>query len=263
MPPSTRDGDDAPRRYEDSRAQKQVQRDALARRRRVLAIVAGVLAALLVVLGAVAAVRGGRDGAVQAAAADPTPTDPAATDPAPTDTGTAPDPALAEGRTWAAAVTTSAGAVGLELDGVKAPAAVASFVTLAQKGFFNGTPCHRLVTEGIYVLQCGDPTGTGTGGPGYSYGPVENAPEGDLYPAGTLAMARRGGDGASMGSQFFVVYRDSIIPSDAAGGYTVFGRVTSGLDVVEAVAASGSDEGNGPGDGQPITPVTLETVSVQ
>ena len=89
------------------------------------------------------------------------------------------------------------------------------------------------------MLQCGDPTGTGTGGPGYSYGPVENAPKDDVYPAGTVAMARQGGNGNSMGSQFFLVYKDSTIPSDAAGGYTVFGKITGGLTRLEKVAAGG------------------------
>lgn len=252
--PSTREREYERRRYEAWRARQQSRRDAaLARRRRSLAVVAGVLALLLVAGAVAAAVWGGAEDPAAPAAAAPS----ASAEPE----GTAPDPALAEGRTWTAQVATSAGPVALELDGAAAPAAVASFVTLAQQGYFDGTQCHRLVTEGIYVLQCGDPTATGTGGPGYSFGPVENDPEGDLYPAGTLAMARRGGDGSSMGSQFFIVYQDSTIPSDAAGGYTVFGRVTSGLEVVEAVADGGV--AGGATDGAPATPISLEQVSVQ
>ena len=134
-------------------------------------------------------------------------------------------------------------------------------MTLAESGYFDGTSCHRLTTSGIYVLQCGDPTGTGTGDPGYKFGPVENAPTDDVYPAGTVAMARQGGDGDSMGSQFFLVYEDSTIPSDAAGGYTVFGTITSGLDVVQAVADAGTQDGSG--DGSPATPVTIEGVETQ
>ncbi len=84
------------------------------------------------------------------------------------------------------------------------------------------------------------PGGTGGGGPGYSWGPIENAPTDDVYPAGTIAMARVGNDGASMGSQFFLVYEDSTIPSDSAGGYTVFGHITSGLDVVTTIADAGT-----------------------
>jgi peptidyl-prolyl cis-trans isomerase B (cyclophilin B) len=172
-----------------------------------------------------------------------------------------PDPSFSENRTWTSTLRTSAGAVGLELDGAAAPQAVASFVYLAQQGYFDGTTCHRLTTEGIYVLQCGDPTASGSGGPGYAFGPVENAPAGDVYPAGTVAMARQQDDGESMGSQFFLVYQDSTIPSDAAGGYTVLGNITSGLDVVQAVADAGV--AGGASDGPPATPVTIEGVETQ
>ncbi len=175
--------------------------------------------------------------------------------------GVLPDAALAEGRTWTGTISTSQGDVAVELDGAAAPQAVANFVTLAQEGYFDGTDCHRLTTSGIYVLQCGDPTGTGTGSPGYAFGPIENAPADDVYPAGTIAMARQGGDGESMGSQFFLVYEDSTIPADAAGGYTVFGRITSGLDVVQAVADAGVS--GGATDGTPATPVTIEGVETQ
>lgn len=178
----------------------------------------------------------------------------------PANSADVPDPALAEGRTWTSTMSTSAGDIGLELDGAAAPQAVANFVSLAQDGFFDGVSCHRLTTQGIYVLQCGDPNGDGTGGPGYSFGPIENAPADDFYPAGTVAMARRGGDGASMGSQFFLVYQDSTIPSDAAGGYTVFGRITHGLDVVQAVADAGIAQGT---EYTPAMPVTIEGVETQ
>lgn len=175
------------------------------------------------------------------------------------------DPTIAFGRTWTVTLKACSGDtdadIVLELDGKNAPQAVASFVTLAQGGYFDGTGCHRLVTEGIHVLQCGDPTFTGSGSPGYSFGPIENAPENDVYPAGTVAMARRGGDAASMGSQFFLVYEESTIPSDDAGGYTVFGTITSGLDFVQAVADAGAADGAP--DGAPATPVTIEGVETQ
>jgi len=172
-----------------------------------------------------------------------------------------PDPALAENRTWTATIETTVGPIVVELDGAAAPQAVANFVTLAQDGFFNDTFCHRLTTSGIFVLQCGDPTGTGMGGPGWNFGPIENAPADDMYPAGTLAMARVGGNAFSMGSQFFLVYEDSRIPSDMAGGYTVFGRITSGLEHIRAVADAGV--AGGASDGPPATNVTIEGVSVQ
>ncbi|WP_062295530.1 peptidylprolyl isomerase [Demequina maris] len=171
-----------------------------------------------------------------------------------------PDPSYAEDRTWTATLATSQGDIVVELDGAAAPQAVASFVELAKEGYFDGTDCHRLTTSGIYVLQCGDPTGTGTGGPGYRFGPVENAPADDFYPAGTVAMARVGGDGESMGSQFFIVYQDSTIPSDSAGGYTVLGQVVEGNGSVSRVAEAGTITGDT--DGPPAMSVIVNEVSV-
>jgi peptidyl-prolyl cis-trans isomerase B (cyclophilin B) len=166
----------------------------------------------------------------------------------------------AGGKNWTFTINTTCGKVTVELDGKKAPQAVSAMLLLAKSGYFDGSPCHRLVTSGIYVLQCGDPTGSGSGGPGFSYGPVENAPKGDLYKAGTVAMARQGGNAKSMGSQFFLVYKDSTIPSDAAGGYTVLGDITKGLDVVKKVADGGVS--GGAGDGAPTRAVSIASTSV-
>lgn len=136
-----------------------------------------------------------------------------------------------------------------------APQTVASASFLATEGFYNATSCHRLTTEGIFVLQCGDPKGDGTGGPGYSI-PDENLPaEGDAnYPAGTIAMANAG-PGTS-GSQFFIVYEDTTLPS----GYSIWGTVTSGLDIVQQVAAAGVE--GGATDGRPAQPVFIESATV-
>lgn len=172
-----------------------------------------------------------------------------------------PSPELAEGRAWQSTLELNGSPINLELDGVNAPQATANFISLAQAGYFEQITCHRLVTEGIYVLQCGDPNGDGTGGPGYNFGPIENAPANDLYTEGVLAMARRGGDGSSMGSQFFIVYQDSTIPSDTAGGYTVFGKVTGGLEAVKAIAEAGTADGST--DGRPASEVKLSNVSVE
>ncbi|MFA9276423.1 MAG: peptidylprolyl isomerase [Rhodoluna sp.] len=173
-----------------------------------------------------------------------------------------PDAALSEYRVWNGAMDVAGVPITFELNGEAAPKAVASTISLIGSGFYEGISCHRLTTEGIYVLQCGDPVGDGTGGPGYSYGPVENAPADNVYPAGTIAMARQGGNGNSMGSQFFLVYEDSTIPSDAAGGYTVIGRITSGLpELVAQVTSQGT--ANGGADGAPKVPVTLTGVSVK
>lgn len=256
------------REYQRKRQARWAERQAQSRARRQRRwTVAALVAALLVVAGAVWLALGASDDVDTPAGADATPAvsptvptlvpGPAAT--APAGTFTLPDPAVAEGRTWTGTIRTTAGDVGVSLDGAAAPQAVASFVTLAQDGFFDRTPCHRLTTSGIFVLQCGDPTGTGTGGPGYDFGPIENAPADGVYPAGTIAMARAQSPD-SMGSQFFLVYEDTTLPTDG-GGYTVFGTITSGLDVVQAVADAGVADGSG--DGIPAMTVTIEGVETQ
>ena len=269
MPPSKSERErDYERRRHEAWQRRQAERAAERRRRRNTGLAAGgvVLVLVLLVVGAFwFAQSSGTDEAAGSTGASSAPANacPAPTGSQPAEASSltaAPDPSTAQDRTWTGTIATSCGDIGVDLDGAAAPQAVASFVALAQEGFFNGTPCHRLTTEGIYVLQCGDPTGTGTGGPGYTFGPVENAPADDVYPAGTIAMARQGGDGDSQGSQFFLVYRDSTIPSDAAGGYTVFGSITSGLDVVQRVADAGASGGS---DGAPTTPIDIEQVTVQ
>ena len=172
-----------------------------------------------------------------------------------------PDIALAESRVWTGSMNVGEATLELELDGVNAPQAVANFVSLSQSGFYEGVSCHRLVTDGIYVLQCGDPDGTGGGGPGYNFGPIENAPADDSYVTGSLAMARVGGDGSSMGSQFFIVYQDSRIPSDDAGGYTIFGKITSGLDGLEPVISAGVE--GGATDGPPALETLLSAIELR
>lgn len=172
-----------------------------------------------------------------------------------------PDPGLSENRSWQGSMQLNGESIGFELDGALAPQAVANFVSLTEAGYFENVSCHRLVTAGIYVLQCGDPDGTGAGGPGYNWGPIENAPADDIYAEGVIAMARVGGNDYSMGSQFFIVYQESQIPSDSVGGYTVFGKLTSGLDVVTAIADLGT--ANQGADGPPIEPVVMTAISVE
>jgi len=189
----------------------------------------------------------------------PTPTPSA---PAGENQGDVPSPDLAEGRTWTGTLTLNDIPLGIELDGAAAPQAVASEINLIQSGFYDGTSCHRLTKDSIWVLQCGDPGGDGTGGPGYSYGPVENAPEDGIYPAGTIAMARQPQNGYSNGSQFFLVYEDTTLSPDEAGGYTVIGRVTSGLDQLKAgVTDVGTADGGS--DGAPAVPVTITGFTIQ
>jgi peptidyl-prolyl cis-trans isomerase B (cyclophilin B) len=157
--------------------------------------------------------------------------------------------------TYKATVVTNCGTIVVDLDGKHAPHTVNSFAFLAGKHYFDDTPCHRLTTAGIFVLQCGDPTGTGTGGPGYTI-PDEHL-KGASYPAGTLAMANTGQPHTG-GSQFFFCYDDTQLPPQ----YTPFGTVVQGLDILKKVAAAGSDESNGPGDGAPKQPVEIQSFTV-
>ena len=146
-------------------------------------------------------------------------------------------------------ITTNVGVITFNMDAGITPCTVNSMRSLAEQEYFDGTPCHRLTSQGIFVLQCGDPSGDGTGGPGYRFGD-ENL-EGATYPAGTVAMANSGP--GTNGSQFFLVYKDSQLPPD----YTPFGRVSRGLDLLRKVAAAGSEP---PGDGKPRRAVTIETL---
>ena len=152
-------------------------------------------------------------------------------------------------------LATNCGDIVIDTLPAEAPATVASMAFLTEEGYFDLTACHRLTTEGIFVLQCGDPAGNGTGGPGYSI-PDENLPDEGAanYPAGTVAMANAGpGTG---GSQFFIVYEDTTLPS----GYTIWGKVAKGLDVVTAIAAAGV-EGGGT-DGPPAQRVVIEKATL-
>jgi len=166
--------------------------------------------------------------------------------------------------TLAANITTNVGGIGLTLDNARAPCTVNNFTSLAQQGFFNNTTCHRLTTsDTLGVLQCGDPTGSGDGGPGYRFpneyptnqyritDPALQQPV--LYPRGTLAMANAGP--GTNGSQFFLVYADSRLPPS----YTVFGSIDSaGLATLDKIATGGVQGGGD--DGQPVTGVTIESV---
>ena len=170
-----------------------------------------------------------------------------------------PEQALAEDSVWTATVSTNCGDIVMELDGTKAPQTVASFLHLAREGYWDSSPCHRLVPSGIFVLQCGDPTGTGSGNPGYGFG-VENAPDDARYPRGTLAMARTT-DPETNGGQFFIVYDDSQIPDNGGTGYTIFGEVTEGMDIVDRIAESGVGGTLGPE--APVQPISIVDIEVE
>ena len=180
---------------------------------------------------------------------------------APTDkrTGTLPDKKTAAGKTFIATVTTNCGDITVELDGTKAPQTVASFLSLAKSGYWADSPCHRLTTvTPLFVLQCGDPTGMGTGSPGYGYG-VENAPANFTYPAGTLAMARTS-DPKSNGGQFFIVYKKTVLNDPT--GYSIFGKITSGMDIVNRVAAAGATPVDANQNTAPLQPISILAVNV-
>ena len=240
----------------------------VARRRRNQAVIGTVVTVVLVAGGVLALTRMVGDAAPVSAATTASPTSAGAPNPCPAPTSApvptaksfakAPATTLAQGKIWDATVATSCGTIGLELYGDKAPQTVSSFIFLSRNGFYAGSPCHRLTSSStLKVLQCGDPTGSGTGGPGYGYG-VENVPTDGAFPAGTLAMAR-GGSTDSNGSQFFLTYGDTTLPT-AGGGYSIFGKVTQGMDVLAKVAAGGTT--NGTPDGAPARAISIESITV-
>jgi peptidyl-prolyl cis-trans isomerase B (cyclophilin B) len=189
----------------------------------------------------------------------PATTEPASKPATPPRNGRVPtDPAVVS-----ASITTNDGNIGLELNNAKTPCTVNNFVSLAQQGYFDNTPCHRLTTAPtLGVLQCGDPSGTGTGGPGYRFpneyptnqyrlsDPALKTPV--VYPRGTLAMANAGP--GTNGSQFFLVYKDSALPPT----YTVFGNIDgAGLATLDKIAAHGVADGSD--DGKPAEDVTIKS----
>jgi peptidyl-prolyl cis-trans isomerase B (cyclophilin B) len=159
-------------------------------------------------------------------------------------------------------LTTNRGEIDLTLHGAKAPCTTNSFTFLAAQKYFDDTSCHRLTTTGIYVLQCGDPSASGSGGPGYQFADenltglgTPSASGQVVYPRGTVAMANSGP--GTNGSQFFLVYKDSPL----APNYTPFGTITKGLDLLDAVAKGGASSPTG--DGKPKLPVTITTAKVE
>jgi peptidyl-prolyl cis-trans isomerase B (cyclophilin B) len=260
-------------RYE-RRAVRQAQRDRRARRW-TISVLAAVAVAGIAVGSAFFATRSRGPSAAAAPSAtaspSPTPTPTPAPAPAPaaepaqhcvyTASGTAvrkmslPPASPDYKATYRATIKTNQGSVVVDLLNSKATCTVNSFISLAAQGFFNSTPCHRLSTSGSpYVLQCGDPTGTGRGGPGYAFND-ENL-TGATYQAATVAMANSGPN--TNGSQFFLVYKNSTLPPS----YTPFGTIVSGLNIIQKVAKGGSDNSNGPGDGHPKQKVDIESVTI-
>ncbi|MGM1030576.1 MAG: peptidylprolyl isomerase [Actinomycetota bacterium] len=243
------------RRVRDYRARQTVHQRRQRRQRRDSLI--GAVAALAVLLGGTALLSTVQPPAEPAETAAPTASETAAAE------SLVPDPSLAEARTWTGSLTINGVELGVELDGAAAPQAVSSVLADTQGDYYDGKSCHRLtVSEGFSVLQCGSVDGQGGGDPTYMYGPVENAPADDVYAEGTIAMARQGNNADSNGHQFFIVYGETTIPSDSAGGYSVVGRVTSGLDQLTADVISLGTQGGAP-DGPPSAPVTIDDFSLE
>jgi peptidyl-prolyl cis-trans isomerase B (cyclophilin B) len=150
---------------------------------------------------------------------------------------------------------TNCGNIVVTTVGSKAPITLTQLSTLARGGYFNNSLCHRLTTQGLYVLQCGDPTATGGGGPNFTYRD-ENLPAEGLnnYPAGTVAMANSGP--GTNGSQFFLVFADTTLGAN----YTIWGTVTQGLEIVKAIAKAGVKGGGA--DGAPSQQIEIKRVTV-
>ncbi|GAA1567227.1 peptidylprolyl isomerase [Streptomyces globosus] len=241
--------------------ERQQKRRAEARRKaRQRAVIAGAAAAVVAATLVGLVVGGVFDSGKKGSAADPA-ADPSAS--ASPKASPAPAMAIDQKAKYTFALKTSAGEIKVEMDAAKTPETVNSFKALADKGFFDNTKCHRLTTSGIYVLQCGDPEGTGMGGPGYTIADENldalgkpNEQGQVVYPAGTVAMANTGRPNSG-GSQFFLVYKDSPL----APSYTPFGRIDAGgMKALEAVAKAGTADGGQ--DGAPKTPVTIEKGTV-
>jgi peptidyl-prolyl cis-trans isomerase B (cyclophilin B) len=150
---------------------------------------------------------------------------------------------------------TNCGNIVVTTVGAKAPITITQLSTLAKRGYFDDSLCHRLTTQGLYVLQCGDPTATGSGGPNFTF-PDENLPTATVnnYPAGTVAMANSGP--GTNGSQFFLVFADTTLGAN----YTIWGTITQGLDIVKAIAKAGVK--GGAADGPPKQPIAINRVII-
>ena len=253
------------RRIQQMEAKRELRKVQETRRKRdnILAIGAGTAAVVvaLVLQLTVFSANPTEDEYAAAQAGLTTPS--AAPSASPSNAGNIPKPETAAGQTLTGELRLNAGALGVELDGTNAPQAAAVFKSLTDQNFYAGLNCHRLTTaETFGVLQCGSKAGDGSSDPSFTWGPLENTPPDNNYPAGTIAVARSG-NAYGNGTQFFIVYKDTVIPADAAGGYTVVGKVTSGLDVVANIAAAGLKPGDNATDGAPAEPVTIDSFSLK
>ena len=259
----SRDAREARRRIRQMEAKRQLRKEQSTRRRRdnIIAAAAGSAALVLAVVLQLTAFASNPSeeeyAAAQAGLSSPTAT-PSTNPPE------IPKPETAAGRVFTGELKLNGAPIGVELDGNKAPQAAAVFKSLADSSFYNGLNCHRLTTaETFGVLQCGSRNKDGSGDPDYRWGPLENTPADNKYPAGSIAVARSSDNAYGNGTQFFIVYKDTVIPSDSAGGYTLVGKVTSGLEAVTNIAAAGIAPGGNAMDGPPVAPVTIDSFSLK
>ena len=261
-PPLEKDGVSTPlgstereRRLARLRLEKQRQRELERMRRRAAQRRAAGIVLGIVVVAALGYAISQRQGGGSTSAAGPTPSasplacsyiPDATTNPVVTTLPT--PPGFGTRRNGSATMVTNRGTVVFDLLVSDAPCATTSFAFLADKQYFDGGSCPRLTSGDLKFLQCGDPK-TGTG-PGYTF-PDESLTKTTSYPAGTVAMANHGPN--SNGSEFFLTYGDTALPPD----YVPFGRITSGLDVLQQIARDGETP---VGDGAPDSPVTVTSI---
>jgi peptidyl-prolyl cis-trans isomerase B (cyclophilin B) len=189
---------------------------------------------------------------------------PSAAAPASSNSPDIPKAETAAGKTFTGQLSLNGGVVGVELDGTTAPQAAAVYKSLTDAGYYSGLKCPRLTTsENFAVLQCGAKGTDTSDDPNFHWGPLEQTPADNKYPAGTIAVARTGNNAYGNGHQFFIVYKDTVIPPDSAGGYTIVGKVTSGMDVVTKIAQAGINPGTSATDGAPVAPVTIDSFSLK
>ena len=207
------------------------------------------------------------------ATATPTPT-PTAT--AGKNIGNVPSPSVAQAKAWTGTLTLNDVKLDITLQGAAAPQAVASFLTDAKSHYFDGLLCWRMTnspgttTAGFYVLQCGTASATGADPAAYSFGPLENTPVDNIYPAGSIVEARSSGNDYGSGHQFFITYKDTYIPADSAGGYSIFGHIVGGLDQLNSQITSkgiippkSGDTTTSKNDGPPVVTTKITSVTIK
>ncbi|KNH18920.1 cyclophilin [Arthrobacter sp. ZBG10] len=271
MAASSRNARETKRRIQQMEAKRELRRVQEGRRKRdnLVAAGAGATAVVLAVVLQLTAFSGNptEDEYAAAQAGLTNPSASAEPTPSPAQTANGPDipaPDTAAGKTFTGDLVLNGSPLGVEIDGTKAPQAAAVLSALSTEGYYNGKGCHRLTTgESFGLLQCGSTDGTGNADAAFTWGPLENTPTDNVYPAGSIAVARSANNAYGNGRQFFIVYKDTAIPADTAGGYTVVGKVTSGLETVANLAAAGITPVTSDTDGSPREPVTIDSFSLK